>query len=67
MSAATAVLLSILANAALGVWWRDSIAGLGIASLAVRDGREAWAGEVCGGCAPVAFESAESCAEEDCC
>lgn len=65
---AAAVLLSILANAALGWWWLDPIAGLGIAGLAVREGREAWAGEVCSGCAPIGFESAESdgCAEEAC-
>jgi divalent metal cation (Fe/Co/Zn/Cd) transporter len=55
--AAGAVLLSILANGALGWWWLDPIAGLGIAALAVREGREAWAGEVCADCAPVGFES----------
>jgi divalent metal cation (Fe/Co/Zn/Cd) transporter len=38
---AVAVLLSILANGALGWWWLDPIAGLGIAGLAVREGREA--------------------------
>lgn len=57
---ACAVLVSILANAAFGWWWLDPIAGLGIAGLAVREGREAWAGEVCSDCAPVGFESAES-------
>lgn len=50
---ATAALLSILANAAFGWWWLDPIAGFGIAALAVREGREAWAGEVCADCAPV--------------
>jgi divalent metal cation (Fe/Co/Zn/Cd) transporter len=55
---AAAVLLSILANAAIGWWWLDPIAGLGIAGLAVREGREAWSGEVCGDCAPVGFDSA---------
>jgi len=38
---AAAVLLCILANAALGWWWLDPITGLGIAGLAVREGREA--------------------------
>jgi divalent metal cation (Fe/Co/Zn/Cd) transporter len=52
MSAA-AVLVSIIANAALGWWWLDPVTGLGIAGLAVREGREAWAGEVCGDCAPI--------------
>lgn len=54
---AAAVLVSILANAALGWWWLDPIAGLGIAALAVREGREAWAGEVCADCAPIGLES----------
>jgi divalent metal cation (Fe/Co/Zn/Cd) transporter len=53
---AAAVLVSILANEALGWWWLDPIAGLAIAGLAVREGREAWAGEICGDCAPVGFE-----------
>jgi len=52
---AAAALLSILANAALGWWWLDPIAGLGIAGLAVREGREAWAGEVCADCAPISM------------
>lgn len=58
---AAAVLLSILANAALGWWWLDPIAGLGIVGLAAREGRQAWAGEVCADCAPIGFESTESC------
>jgi divalent metal cation (Fe/Co/Zn/Cd) transporter len=63
---AAAVLLSILANAALSWWWLDPVAGLGIAGLAVREGREAWAGEVCADCAPIGLESAESLGEEGC-
>src|SRR5947209_5533557 len=51
--AAAGVLVSILANAALGWWWLDPIIGLGIAALAVREGRQAWAGEVCAACRPV--------------
>jgi divalent metal cation (Fe/Co/Zn/Cd) transporter len=66
ISAAT-VVVSILANAAFGWWWLDPIAGLGIAGLAVREAREAWAGEVCGDCAPVGFEPTKSCGEPDCC
>jgi divalent metal cation (Fe/Co/Zn/Cd) transporter len=50
---AAASLASILANAALGWWWLDPIAGLGIAGLAVHEGREAWAGKVCADCARV--------------
>jgi divalent metal cation (Fe/Co/Zn/Cd) transporter len=63
---AAAVVVSILANAAFGWWWLDPIAGLGIAGLAVREAREAWAGEVCGDCVPVGFES-ESYGEQGCC
>jgi divalent metal cation (Fe/Co/Zn/Cd) transporter len=64
---ATAVILSILTNAMLGWWWLDPIAGLGIAGLAVHQGREAWAGEVCGDYAPIGLQTARSSDEEDCC
>jgi divalent metal cation (Fe/Co/Zn/Cd) transporter len=66
---AAAVLISILANAVLGWWWLDPIIGLGIAALAVHEGREAWAGQVCADCAPIGFGSSESCGcgEESCC
>jgi divalent metal cation (Fe/Co/Zn/Cd) transporter len=50
---AAGVLLSIVANAAFGWWWLDPVVGLGIAALAVREGREAWAGKVCADCAPI--------------
>jgi divalent metal cation (Fe/Co/Zn/Cd) transporter len=63
---AAAVLLSILGNAALGWWWLDPIVGLGIVGLAVREGRDAWAGEVCGDCAPIGFEPVERCAAKGC-
>ena len=42
---AAAVLVSIVANSALGWWWLDPITGIGIAALAVHEGRRAWAGE----------------------
>jgi divalent metal cation (Fe/Co/Zn/Cd) transporter len=63
---ATAVLVSILANTVLGWGWLDPIAGLGIAALAVHEGREAWAGEVCADCAPIRFQGGGSCDEEGC-
>jgi divalent metal cation (Fe/Co/Zn/Cd) transporter len=50
---AVGALVSIVANAALGWWWLDPLIGVGIAALAVREGREAWAGEVCVDCAQV--------------
>jgi divalent metal cation (Fe/Co/Zn/Cd) transporter len=54
---AAAVLLSILVNAVFGLWWLDPITGLGIAVLAIHEGRKAWAGEACADCAPVGFDS----------
>ena len=54
--AAAGVLVSILANAALGWWWLDPIIALGIAGLAVHEGREAWAGK----CALTAPRSAST-------
>lgn len=64
---AAAVLVSILANAVLGWWWLDPIIGLGIAGLAMREGREAWAGKVCADCAPIGLELHTDCGEENCC
>lgn len=34
-------------NAALGWWWADPIAALGVAALVAREGTEAWRGEAC--------------------
>lgn len=42
------VLLGLGANSLFGWWWMDPIAGLLVAGLAIREGREAWAsGELC--------------------
>jgi divalent metal cation (Fe/Co/Zn/Cd) transporter len=50
---ATAVLVGLLANALLGVWWLDPLVALGIAGVAVYEGRKALRGEncACGACA----------------
>ncbi len=56
---AATVLVSIIGDAALGWWWLDAIAGLVIAGLAVREAREAWAGDVCGACAPIGFAATD--------
>jgi divalent metal cation (Fe/Co/Zn/Cd) transporter len=45
---AAGVLVGLAANAALGWWWLDPMVALVIAAIAVREGREAWAGEACG-------------------
>ncbi|MDP3967457.1 MAG: cation transporter [Nocardioides sp.] len=43
-----AVLAGLVLNSALGWWWADPLAGLVIAVVALREGREAWRGEECG-------------------
>jgi divalent metal cation (Fe/Co/Zn/Cd) transporter len=44
---AGAVLAGLIANSLLGWWWLDPVAGLVVAAMAVREGREAWRGEEC--------------------
>lgn len=42
----SAILLAgLVLNATAGWWWADPIAAIGIAALAVREGREAWEGD----------------------
>lgn len=42
------VLLGLAANAVFGWWWMDPVAGLVVAALAIREGREAWtSGDLC--------------------
>jgi hypothetical protein len=55
-------------NATLGWDWADPIAGLVIAAVAVKEGREAWRGEACS-CVPglpVADDTDGCGCEEDC-
>jgi len=40
-------LAGLIANATLSWWWADPIAALAIAAIAVREGREAWQGDIC--------------------
>ncbi len=44
---AAGVLVGLVANAVFGLWWLDPVIALGIAALALREGREAWQGESC--------------------
>jgi divalent metal cation (Fe/Co/Zn/Cd) transporter len=41
-------LVGIALNAALGWWWADPVAALGMTYFLVAEGREAWRGEDCG-------------------
>lgn len=62
---AAGVLAGLAANAAFGWWWLDPVIALVIAALAMREGREAWAGEDCA-CAAVPGLDADGC-QDDCC
>jgi divalent metal cation (Fe/Co/Zn/Cd) transporter len=42
-----AVLGGLLGNAFAGWWWLDPLAGIVVAYVALREGREAWRGEEC--------------------
>lgn len=44
---AAAVLVGLAANALFGWWWLDPLIGLAVATIAVKEGREAWRGEDC--------------------
>ncbi len=57
------LLLGLGSNAAFGWWWADPLAALLIAAVAVKEGREAWAGE---GCCVAAPELGDAC-QDDCC
>src|SRR4051794_33446942 len=46
-----ALLVGLLANATLDWWWADPLVALGIAAVAVHEGREAWRGNTCDCCA----------------
>lgn len=62
---AAALLVGLLANAALGIWWLDPGAALVIAALAVSEGVESWRGESCG-CIPAAAGPPDRCGEDSC-
>ena len=63
---AAGVLASLALNATLGLWWADPAVALGIATLAVREGRETWRGGGCCAAAPIPGERSASC-DKDCC
>lgn len=44
------LLVGLVLNAVAGWWWADPLAAIGIAVLAVREGREAWRGDTCDSC-----------------
>ena len=63
------LLLGLVLNTTLGWSWADPLAGLVIAAVAVKEGREAWRGEGC--CGPLSAghtddEQDDTCAEGCC-
>lgn len=66
---AAALLVGLLANALLGIWWLDPVAALFIAAIALKEGIETWRGDGC--CAPgealVMPGAGKSCDCEDGC
>lgn len=60
------LLVGLMLNALLGWWWADPLVALGIAVVAIKEGREAWRGEAC--CTPlIANDGADACSEDACC
>jgi divalent metal cation (Fe/Co/Zn/Cd) transporter len=55
------VLVGLIAKTVLGLWWLDPVVALGIATVAVSEGRETWRGEGCCISSPIA---ASSCDED---
>ncbi len=43
---AAALLVGLIGNALFAAWWLDPVVALGIAAVAVKEGREAWRGEL---------------------
>jgi hypothetical protein len=64
------LLVGLVLNATLGWSWADPIAGLVIAAVAVKEGREAWRGENCD-CGPLGTshndDDGDTCACTDGC
>jgi divalent metal cation (Fe/Co/Zn/Cd) transporter len=58
------LLLGLGLNALLGWWWADPVTALGIAAVALREGRDAWRGESC--CTAPSTGATDDCAEGCC-
>jgi len=63
---AAATLIGLLGQSLFGAWWLDPLAGLFIAAIAVREGVEAWHGDMCEDCAPVGFTDSTSYPPDRC-
>lgn len=47
---ALAAIIALAANTMAGLWWIDPVAGLVIAGMAVKEGRDSWRGQTCSCC-----------------
>jgi divalent metal cation (Fe/Co/Zn/Cd) transporter len=63
---AAGVLTGLALNAAFGLWWADPAVALGIAALAIKEGRETWRGEGCCATTPIGADADHTC-HDDCC
>jgi divalent metal cation (Fe/Co/Zn/Cd) transporter len=63
---AAGVLTGLALNVAFGLWWADPAVALGIAALAINEGRQTWRGEGCCASASIPGEPGNTC-HEDCC
>ena len=63
---AAGVLVGLALNAAFGLWWADPAVALGIAALAINEGRETWQGEGCCASTPIGANAQHAC-HDDCC
>ena len=59
------LLVGLVLNATLGWSWADPVAGLVIAAVAVKEGREAWSGEGCA-CGPVGITDLDGTCDDAC-
>lgn len=64
---AAGVLVGLALNAAFGLWWADPAVALGIAALALHEGRETWQGDGC--CATRSSSGVDTadCGDHHCC
>ena len=62
---AAGVLASLALNAAFGLWWADPAVALGIAAIALHEGRETWHGEGCCAAPPIPGQPSDAC-RDDC-
>jgi divalent metal cation (Fe/Co/Zn/Cd) transporter len=64
---AAGVLIGLALNAAFGLWWADPAVALGIAALALHEGRETWQGQGCCAPAPTSGLNSVDRRDQDCC